>query len=182
MEKKADPRIDDRTTDRRLKVFLCHASEDKAFARILYDRLEAVGVDPRLDEKNLKGGQDWDCEIRRAVKSSDVVIVCLSTRSITKEGYVHIIRRSGTHSMSLTKSPKVPSKVALKVRLSARAVLHRDAIFLAAAHQGLGMKLFPVIHVDYSRQPTYRPIEYRTRREIPRILAGEEWPRTQQCS
>ncbi len=33
-------------------------------------------------------GQDWDLEIEKAVESADVVIVCLSKRSLTKEGYV----------------------------------------------------------------------------------------------
>ena len=33
-------------------------------------------------------GQDWDFEIRKAVKGSDVVIVCLSRSSVTKAGYV----------------------------------------------------------------------------------------------
>jgi hypothetical protein len=33
-------------------------------------------------------GQDWDLEIRRAVRDSDLVIVCLSNRSISKAGYL----------------------------------------------------------------------------------------------
>jgi hypothetical protein len=33
-------------------------------------------------------GQDWDAEIRRAVRNSHVVIVCLSKASTTKAGYV----------------------------------------------------------------------------------------------
>ncbi len=33
-------------------------------------------------------GQEWQIEIPRAVKNSDVVLVCLSSQSITKEGFV----------------------------------------------------------------------------------------------
>jgi len=33
-------------------------------------------------------GQDWNLEIEKAVESSDAVIVCVSTVSVAKEGYV----------------------------------------------------------------------------------------------
>jgi tetratricopeptide (TPR) repeat protein len=80
--------IDDGISKRPLRVFLCHSNSDKAPVRELYDKLRAASVDAWLDEMNLKGGQDWDLEIRRAVRTSDVVIVCLSSGSVTKEGYV----------------------------------------------------------------------------------------------
>lgn len=75
--------------DRKLHVFLCHASQDKPIVRELYQRLLAEGwIDPWLDEEKLLPGQDWDLEIERAVESADAVIVCLSTNSVTKEGYI----------------------------------------------------------------------------------------------
>ena len=75
--------------DRKLRVFLCHASQDKPVVRDLYQRLSAEPwIDPRLDEEKLFPGQDWNLEIEVAVESSDVVIVCLSSISIAKEGYV----------------------------------------------------------------------------------------------
>jgi formylglycine-generating enzyme required for sulfatase activity len=76
-------------TDRKLRVFLCHASQDKPVVRELYAKLLAEGwIDPWLDEKRLLPGQDWGFEIEKSVESSDVVIVCLSNNSVTKEGYV----------------------------------------------------------------------------------------------
>jgi hypothetical protein len=76
-------------TERRLRVFLCHASQDKPLVRDLYRRLGAVSwVEPWLDEEKLLPGQDWDLEIEKAVEASDVVIVCVSSSSVTKEGYV----------------------------------------------------------------------------------------------
>ncbi|MEW6401598.1 MAG: toll/interleukin-1 receptor domain-containing protein [Chloroflexota bacterium] len=71
-----------------LKVFLCHASGDKPPVRDLYKRLVAEGVDAWLDQEKLLPGQDWRREIPRAVREADVVVVCLSKNSITKEGYV----------------------------------------------------------------------------------------------
>jgi outer membrane protein assembly factor BamD (BamD/ComL family) len=75
-------------TKRPLKVFLCHASGDKGPVRDLYRRLVAEGVDAWLDREKLMPGQDWQLEISRAVREADVVVICLSNQSITKEGYV----------------------------------------------------------------------------------------------
>lgn len=67
------------TTDKRpLKVFLCHAHSDVAVVRALYTRLTKDGVDAWLDKEKLLPGQDWELEIRKAVRESDVVVVCLS--------------------------------------------------------------------------------------------------------
>jgi outer membrane protein assembly factor BamD (BamD/ComL family) len=73
---------------RPLKVFLCHASGDKPTVRVLYQRLVRDGVDAWLDKEKLLPGQDWQVEIPKAVRESDVVVVCLSNKSITKEGYI----------------------------------------------------------------------------------------------
>jgi WD40 repeat protein len=63
---------------RTLKVFLCHAHSDKNAVRDLYIRLTKDGVNAWLDKEKLLPGQDWEYEIRRAVRESDVVVVCLS--------------------------------------------------------------------------------------------------------
>jgi formylglycine-generating enzyme required for sulfatase activity len=76
------------TAMRTLRVFLCHASVDKPAVRELYQRLRADGFEPWLDEEDLLPGQDWQREIPKAVRNSDVVIVCLSRGSINKAGYV----------------------------------------------------------------------------------------------
>lgn len=72
-----------------LKVFLCHSSTDKSAVRTLYNRLKSDGFSPWLDEENLIGGQDWEVEIEKAVRTSDVVLVCLSHKSSSKVGFVH---------------------------------------------------------------------------------------------
>lgn len=72
----------------KLKIFLCHASEDKAKVRDLYWRLSKEGFDPWLDEEEILAGQDWRFEISQAVKKSHIVLVCLSNKSVTKSGYV----------------------------------------------------------------------------------------------
>ena len=71
-----------------IAIFLCHASEDKPAVRQLYERLQADHFQPWLDEEDLLPGQNWQHEIPRAVRRSHVVIVCLSSRSVTKSGYL----------------------------------------------------------------------------------------------
>jgi serine/threonine protein kinase len=71
-----------------LKVFLCHSSSDKLAVRQLYGQLRAINVLPWLDERDILPGEDWDFEIRRAIRASQAILVCLSQSSITKRGYV----------------------------------------------------------------------------------------------
>lgn len=74
---------------RPLRVFLCHASQDKPAVRELSRRLTGEGwIDTWLDEKSLLPGQDWRTKIEEAVEESDIVIICLSIHAITKEGHV----------------------------------------------------------------------------------------------
>lgn len=75
--------------ERKLKVFLCHASQDKPIVREMYYQLRTEGwIDPWLDEEKLLPGQDWDFEIEKAVLSADIVIVFMSTNAVSKEGYI----------------------------------------------------------------------------------------------
>ena len=74
---------------RKLRVFLCHASQDKSIVRVLRQKLEEEGwIDPWLDEKKLLPGEDWRTSIEDAVEASDLVVICLSNNSINKEGFV----------------------------------------------------------------------------------------------
>ena len=75
-------------SDRRLRVFLCHSSGDKPVVRDLYRRLKTDGFAPWLDEEELLPGQDWREEIPKAVRTSDVVVVCISQKSVTREGFL----------------------------------------------------------------------------------------------
>ena len=71
-----------------LKVFLCHATQDKPAVRKYYRYLVEKGVDAWLDEEKLIPGQDWNLEIHKALDKSDLIIIFLSNNAVTKEGYV----------------------------------------------------------------------------------------------
>jgi formylglycine-generating enzyme required for sulfatase activity len=71
------------------RIFLCHASEDKAQVREVYHRLRAIdGFEPWLDEEDLLSGQDWTREIPRTLRTSDFILIFFSRLSVAKRGYV----------------------------------------------------------------------------------------------
>jgi hypothetical protein len=73
---------------KKLLVFLSHASEDKVKVRNLCKRLREDGFDPWLDEERLLPGQDWNLEIEKALRASDAILLCFSSLSVAKEGYI----------------------------------------------------------------------------------------------
>jgi hypothetical protein len=76
-------------TENEPRIFLCHASDDKARVRELYHQLEAAGYHPWLDEEDLLPGQSWWAEIKKVITDPyNLVVVCLSSNSITKRGVV----------------------------------------------------------------------------------------------
>jgi tetratricopeptide (TPR) repeat protein len=80
--------IESSFSPRRLRVFLCYSSGDRDLVRALSSRLTRPEFQLWLDEIDLLPGQYWRREIPRAVHDSDVVLVCLSSSSISKRGYV----------------------------------------------------------------------------------------------
>lgn len=74
--------------ERKLKVFLTHSSIDKTAVSDLHQKLIDEGFDAWLDKENLIAGQSWRVEIPKAIQNSDVVLICLSKTSVTKEGFL----------------------------------------------------------------------------------------------
>jgi len=70
------------------KVFISYAKEDNQTAEKLFDFLALNRYDPWLDKKRLLPGQDWNTEIRLALKKADFIVVLLSKISVAKRGFV----------------------------------------------------------------------------------------------
>ncbi len=70
-------------------LFLCHADEDKPAVRKLHKRLKKKGFNTWFDEEDILPGQNWDFEIRRAMKATDFALIILSGSSVKKRGYVN---------------------------------------------------------------------------------------------
>ena len=72
-----------------LHLFLAHSTGDKPAVRELYRRLRSDGFEPWLDEEQILPGQEWTRAIDRAIRDTDVIIVCLSRDSLNKRGFLH---------------------------------------------------------------------------------------------
>lgn len=73
---------------RSLRVFVSYASEDKESVLNLCNKLALENIDVWFDIQKILPGQDWEHEIHEAIRESDAIIICLSRKSIEKEGYV----------------------------------------------------------------------------------------------
>src|SRR5579872_5350143 len=80
---------------RKLRVFLCHASEDKPVVRDIYQKLQMCNIKPWLDEKDLLPGENWELLIPDVIRQCDIVLMCLSHTFLMKEGYgnyeIHVV-------------------------------------------------------------------------------------------
>lgn len=70
-----------------MKIFISYSHIDKESAERLYHDLKKAGYEPWLDTECLLPGQEWETEIRQAIRKSDFVIVILSSNSVDKRGY-----------------------------------------------------------------------------------------------
>lgn len=71
-----------------LRVFVSYASEDRIAVREVYARLKAQNYEVWFDDENLLPGQDWQVEIRKAVRSAHAIVLCLSKWTVAKAGYI----------------------------------------------------------------------------------------------
>ena len=78
------------SSNKKLKVFLCHSALDKDDVRELYHNLVNKGFEPWFNEEDLLPGQDWKREISRAVRTSLISSLYVFLDSLfNKKGYVH---------------------------------------------------------------------------------------------
>lgn len=70
------------------RVFISYSPEDRESAQRLALALREAGVDTWLDVNNLLPGQRWQEEIARAIRSSSVFLLLLSSTSFKKRGYI----------------------------------------------------------------------------------------------
>jgi hypothetical protein len=70
------------------KVFLSYASEDRSAVEIIHSVLMQADIDAWLDVYELVAGDPWRRRILHELKSSDLVVICMSSRAIEKVGFV----------------------------------------------------------------------------------------------
>jgi hypothetical protein len=75
--------------DKQSRVFVSYAREDSNSALRLYEDLKTrTDFQPWLDKEDLLPGQNWDLEIRKAIKNSRYFVALFSSTSVSKRGYV----------------------------------------------------------------------------------------------
>lgn len=68
-------------------IFLSYSSPDRETVVTYYEHLVHAGFDVWMDKFRLKGGQNWDFEIKRALQKAVIVVVFLSHNSVDRRGY-----------------------------------------------------------------------------------------------
>lgn len=67
------------------QVFLSHATADKWIARVLCEKMEAIGATTFRDDRDIHGGDDIPEEIRRQIKQSKEIVVLLTPQSAGRQ-------------------------------------------------------------------------------------------------
>jgi hypothetical protein len=71
-------------------IFLSYAKEDSERVGQIYKKLKEAGYEPWMDNHDISPGQDWKFGIQSAISTCDAAIVFLSSKSISKTGYVQV--------------------------------------------------------------------------------------------
>ncbi|NIV99354.1 TIR domain-containing protein, partial [Candidatus Saccharibacteria bacterium] len=63
-------------------VFICHASEDKEYAKSLHDKLENAGLNAWIDQEDIRSGEDWNKRIKHAINEEIDYFVVLQSKAM----------------------------------------------------------------------------------------------------
>ena len=71
------------------QVFLSYGRPDAETVLTVCQMLRASGITVWMDVENMRGGEEWRSAIRKALRSSQLVLIFLSKQIVTREGYLH---------------------------------------------------------------------------------------------
>ena len=83
------------------RVFISHATADKWVARVICEKLDALGAVTFRDDRDIRGGDDIPDEIRREISRCDEIVVLMSPESV---GRVWVILEIG---MALARNRRI---------------------------------------------------------------------------
>lgn len=75
-------------SERKEQIFLSYAREDVETAERIHNDLKKWGLNSWFDREALRGGDRWKNAIKKAIRQSSHFIALLSSKSVTKRGYV----------------------------------------------------------------------------------------------
>jgi hypothetical protein len=70
---------------RRYQVFVSHATADKWIAKVICEKIEALGAATFRDDRDISGGESIPDTIRREIEQSNDILVLLTPQSITRQ-------------------------------------------------------------------------------------------------
>jgi hypothetical protein len=109
--------------------FISHSHEDKAFARLLHDRLQGQGIRCWLDEHQLLPGDDLHEGIDRGIRLSDKVLLSCSKAALKNSWWV-----DGEVNRAFQKEAQIRKERGKKVL--ALIPLNLDGFLFSADYQG----------------------------------------------
>ena len=68
-------------------IFLSYATPDREAVFAFHDDLARAGYNVWMDKHRIKGGQNWDFEIKKAMQKAAIIVVFLSQNSVDRRGY-----------------------------------------------------------------------------------------------
>ncbi len=101
--------------NKRIRVFLAYAEEDRATVKKLYDELQKAGFEPWMDIAKLMPGQNWPRAIQQAIDVTDFILVNFSHRSVGKRGHFQCELR---HALEASERMPLEEIFLVPVRLS----------------------------------------------------------------
>ena len=69
-------------------IFISYAREDKTTALGIHQFLLENDLPSWIDVHDILPGQEWESEIDSAIRASKIFIACISTKSVSKRGFV----------------------------------------------------------------------------------------------
>lgn len=75
------------------RIFVSYSRVDNKRASRLWADLTERGHDVFLDKAKIQGGVKWEREIKRRLRSSEFVILCLSKAALNREGFFEVERK-----------------------------------------------------------------------------------------
>lgn len=70
------------------RIFISYAREDETLVKSIVAFLKAAGFETWFDKDNLLAGQDWRKVIEREIARARLLLVCVSSHSVDKTGFV----------------------------------------------------------------------------------------------
>lgn len=105
-------------------IFISYAREDNKEAERLYNELNNhPSVAIWIDKESLLAGSYWKDEILKKIETSDFILIILSNKSISKEGFFQREMREALERLSYLPPGK---RVIIPIRLEACKPLHRE--------------------------------------------------------